>query len=683
MRPALATDYTSQANGNWDDPTTWTPNGVPTYGNNDNAYISNNVAVDDSESAGYIGINADILTVQGSGNLSSFETVLAADGTLEISTGGTFSTTMISNGGTVNLGDTVDFDAPIFMLNGSLRVEVDSAASATLSGAINDYGLGGFGSILKTGSGTLVLSASNSYSGGTEVAGGTLIAENSNALGSGAVTVDPGASLQLTGGITVSNAITISGTGVNGEGAIFSADYGNINYVSGTVTLAGDASIACQSSYVGQLFVTGEIDLGAHQLSITGSQENAAVILQDEITGSGGVVIQPGATVVMQGSSADTYTGTTTVQADGRLLLFKSANTTAISGDLIDAGLVSDQNTGQLAANTVITLVGSGVFDFFESGTTETVAGLVSSSGAAQVQGADSFGFQSDTNTLVLAGSGDYDYAGSIVDGPYYFEVPSTMTIVKQGSGSEEFDNSNTYSGGTTLTAGTLIAGNTSAFGTGLLQVNGGTLRMGNNNHALTVGSYAQTGGTLYLQVIGSGQGATADQLHVTNSTASQVALGGNLTVNLSNFTNPIPHGTPVTYTFDLLDTDAGYIGRFDNLNVINPVGGLSASLDYTADDVLLQLIEQANIFSARGLTPNQRSIVGSINAAVTGGNLVPRLTALVNALTPYSNDPTALGAALDQLSPQAFGQFTSATAFNNASFETQAMDALFGNPSR
>ena len=142
-------------------------------------------------------------------------------------------------------------------------------------------------------------------------------------------------------------------------------------------------------------------------------------------------------------------------------------------------------------------------------------------------------------DTLALVGTGTYVYAGLITDNQDAMGSEASMTVVKQGSGSQEFDDANSYSGGTTLTAGTLIAGNASAFGTGPLQVNGGTLTVGNGNHAISVNNYAQTAGTLYLTVTGSGQAATADQLHVTNTLGSPATLGGNLTVNLAGFTVP------------------------------------------------------------------------------------------------------------------------------------------------
>ncbi|EBW6411379.1 hypothetical protein DPZ45_24310, partial [Salmonella enterica subsp. enterica serovar Agona] len=48
--------------------------------------------------------------------------------------------------------------------------------------------IGGTGSVVKSGDKTLTLSGSNTYTGGTTISGGTLVASNVEALGSGDVT---------------------------------------------------------------------------------------------------------------------------------------------------------------------------------------------------------------------------------------------------------------------------------------------------------------------------------------------------------------------------------------------------------------------------------------------------------------------------------------------------------------
>ncbi|HEV3271036.1 MAG TPA: autotransporter domain-containing protein [Candidatus Methylacidiphilales bacterium] len=548
------------------------------------------------------------------------------------------------------------------VLMGDTTLEVDNTDSATQSGVISQSG-GSYG-ITKTGTGTLALTNANTYSGGTTISAGTLQAESNTALGTGAVTVSSGGSLQLNGGVNLANTITISGTGAGGAGAIFSNDSLPNNQVSGNVTLTADASVNNVSSpYL--LLVSGTVALGANDLTLGGGGN---VQLSGQVTGTGGLTVAPNTIGFLTGSTANTYTGLTTVSAGAVLNIAKTSGP-AMAGNLDISGTVEDYISGQLPTTAVVTLSGNGLFNFRNQGTTETIAGLNGTSGTEITPYINGGG-----NTLSIAGSGDYSFAGEIDNKSPAGSGSSSVALNMIGTGEQVLSGNNNYSGGTTVGAGTLVVGNANALGTGLVQVNGGTLTVGNGNHTISVDSYAQTAGTLYLNVTGNGQAATADLLDVTNSTKSQAVLGGNLTVDLANFIVPSTPGPGKTYTFTLVDTTAGYNGAFASLTPVSLEGGLTASLDYATipDDVLLNIIQAASFFPLTGLTPNQQAIGGNLNNTITSGGTSPLIVALGNA---FAANPGALGTFLDQLSPQAFGQFTSTVAFNNASFATEEKD--------
>ncbi|EBS5275277.1 ShdA, partial [Salmonella enterica subsp. enterica serovar Agona] len=85
----------------------------------------------------------------------------------------------------------------------------DNATLELNTGGDFDNAIGGTGSVVKSGDKTLTLSGANSYTGGTTISGGTLVASNVEALGTGDVTDD--ATLELnTGGDFINN---IGGTG--------------------------------------------------------------------------------------------------------------------------------------------------------------------------------------------------------------------------------------------------------------------------------------------------------------------------------------------------------------------------------------------------------------------------------------------------------------------------------------
>ncbi|ECQ6566662.1 AIDA autotransporter, partial [Salmonella enterica subsp. enterica] len=85
----------------------------------------------------------------------------------------------------------------------------DNATLELNTGGDFDNNIGGTGSVVKSGDKTLTLSGANSYTGGTTISGGTLVATNVEALGSGDVTDN--AVLELNTGGTFDNVISGSG----------------------------------------------------------------------------------------------------------------------------------------------------------------------------------------------------------------------------------------------------------------------------------------------------------------------------------------------------------------------------------------------------------------------------------------------------------------------------------------
>jgi autotransporter-associated beta strand protein len=69
----------------------------------------------------------------------------------------------------------------------------------------------GAGSMAKAGAGRLLLSGSNTYSGGTTINAGTLVAASDTALGTGNVTIASGATLRLAAGTTIANSLSLAG----------------------------------------------------------------------------------------------------------------------------------------------------------------------------------------------------------------------------------------------------------------------------------------------------------------------------------------------------------------------------------------------------------------------------------------------------------------------------------------
>jgi fibronectin-binding autotransporter adhesin len=112
-----------------------------------------------------------------------------------------------------SVSDAGNISARIALRNSSsVAVNVTIAVNGTntsgdlvISGQVFDSG-----GVIKTGAGVLVLSASNTYTGGTTINAGTLKAGNANAFGTGTITVNSGATLNK-GGFTLPNTIVNNG----------------------------------------------------------------------------------------------------------------------------------------------------------------------------------------------------------------------------------------------------------------------------------------------------------------------------------------------------------------------------------------------------------------------------------------------------------------------------------------
>ena len=150
--------------------------------------------------------------------------------------------------------------------------------SSTISGTI---GLGT--GTLTTNNGTVTLMTSNSSSGSTTVNSGILNIRNNTSLGTGSVSVLNGATLQLQGGISVANQLTLYGVGNGSLGSLRSMSgdniyNGNITLSTNTVRINTDANI---------LTINGNISGGSIPLYVGGAGNT---IMNGVLSGGGGSI---------------------------------------------------------------------------------------------------------------------------------------------------------------------------------------------------------------------------------------------------------------------------------------------------------------------------------------------------------------------------------------------------------
>jgi autotransporter-associated beta strand protein len=239
-------------------------------------------------------------------------------------------------GGTVTIDGTQSFEALQFTGNGYTLVAGTGGlatpgpggstlfASTGVSARI-DAPISGNGSIVKMGGGTIILGGNNLYTGGTDLQMGTLGVASNTALGTGALMMANGTTLQAAApGLMLTNAIGIAseGTGTidtNGNnltlaGAITGGAVAKTGL--GTLTLAG------VNNFGGGLTISAGTVTGAVSGLGTGNiLNNAALIINQPVDATLAQVISGTGTLTKTGiavltlSGVNPLTGPTTVNA--------------------------------------------------------------------------------------------------------------------------------------------------------------------------------------------------------------------------------------------------------------------------------------------------------------------------------------------------------------------------------
>lgn len=402
------------------------------------------------------------------------------------------------------------------------RVSVDDASLAgTYTLTINGSGSGGVNFLITIGDvngvsdatrlfalqinstgGNTTISSGNTFTGGTTLTQGNLLLGNNTALGTG--------SLALNGGKISSNA-----------GA---RDPANNTTIGGNVTL-GDAVNTSRLTFA------GTIGLGGDTRTLTTESD----VVFSNIVSNGGITKTGTGQLTLTGGSANTYSGTTTVN-DGTLLLAKTAGVNAIAGGLtIGDGTNNDTvNLGasdQIADAAVVNMIGtaSGQRGNFQLlGFNETIGGL---SGGGQVQNASS----TADSVLTLNVANATTQTSSAVLRNTGGSTTGSLSIVKTGGGTQILDGNMTYTGATTVSAGSLIVNGNQSAATGVLTVSSGA----------TLGGSGTIGGATTISGIHSPGNSPGVQTFASNLTYS-----GTPTVEWELTGNTTTQGSP-TRVFD------------------------------------------------------------------------------------------------------------------------------------
>ena len=123
-------------------------------------------------------------------------------------------------------------------------VNIDGAGGVTISSIISESVAGNKLTKGGAGTGVLLLSGANTYTGATTVSTGTLRAGNALAFGTvaGGVSITSGAVVDLNGQAIGAEAFTLNGTGISSGGALTNSS-ATAASLSGTINLASNSSV--------------------------------------------------------------------------------------------------------------------------------------------------------------------------------------------------------------------------------------------------------------------------------------------------------------------------------------------------------------------------------------------------------------------------------------------------------
>lgn len=374
--------------------------------------------------------------------------------------------------GTIVYGQSNNDSPTTFTIGGS-------GQDCMFSGAIRNgtFGPASITSVTKTGAGTLTLAGTSNYTGATRVNEGTL--RVTGALGATAVTVADGASLTGSGTIGGSVVVETGGnisSGSGGAGTLAMSGGLTLNGtpltfdLSNTTTPGGGVNdlytIGGALTLNGTIVVTpnllnGPLATGTYTLIGGGSStvNNATFVWGGPPNGGRQSVAFDAST---PGTLKLVVTGTPSVS----LVWTGTPGSTWDSGDPVNPAIGAANWRNGTAADRFVK------YDAVTFDDTLTNGGVVLSGGVEPASVT-----VNNTSKAVAINSN----AGSI---------NGAASLVKSGTGTLTLDGANTYSGGTTLNAGTIQLAsdnaNTNAFGSGPITLKGGTLVMYSNFNATT-----------------------------------------------------------------------------------------------------------------------------------------------------------------------------------------------------
>ncbi|EBV2405526.1 fibronectin-binding autotransporter adhesin ShdA [Salmonella enterica subsp. enterica serovar Agama] len=465
------------------------------------------------------------------------------------------------SGGTTISGGTLTADHADSLGSG----DIDNSGVLKVGEGELENTLFGSGSLVKTGTGELTLSGDNTYSGGTTIDDGVLIADHADSLGTGAVANNgvlqvgegelkntlsgTGSLVKIgTGELTLSGDNTYSSGTTIDDGVLIAA---NVNALSGgdvdnSGTLMLDANGAFELANItthtgATTALAAGSTLGASQLTQEdgstlsidlGAATDDAVITADSVT-LGGTLNVTGIGSVTDSWTPEAYTYT---------LIDSDSAITSDFDDLTIAGMNRED------------------VDFL------TIDGKVDETDNTHYDLTASLSWYADRDNATTDAHGTFtlsDPDGSFNVAATLTDVDDTLdpgsrwdgkSLTKEGAGTLFLSGDNDYSGGTTINEGTLVAASTTALGTGLID-NNATLVLDADGEVSAVGGITTHSGATTQLALGTSLDLGDSAFIQEDSSTLNVELN-------SDSVQPLITGGSATLGGDLVVSDASLQAR-------------------------------------------------------------------------------------------------------------------------
>ncbi len=424
----------------------------------------------------------------------------------------TLSGTGISSGGAlINSSGTAASDSGTLAL--AAASSIGGSGDITLSGVVSGTGL-----LTKVGTDTLTLSGANSNSGGVTVSAGKVVVTSTGTLGTGGtLTLNNASILDLQG-----SALTVGALAMNNTSSITNSSGTGSLTVSGTSTLASTQSTGV--STLGTQTYTGAVTLGA---ATALAATNSGVLFSSTINGAYGLTVNAGSASTTFNGIVGASTALASLSVPGNTTLGSGATGITTSGVQNFGGNLAmgaaTTLTSPVAGNSISGVL-SGAFRFTYAGTLNgvlTLAGTNTYSGGTSVTGGmlklDTSATLSSTGDVTVGTAGSstasFDLNGHSISNLLYLNgygtggsggtvgaltnsgaaatasgtlalntasfiggsgditltgvISGTGLLTKVGADTLTLRGSNTYTGATTVSAGTLQLGSAGTLGSG------------------------------------------------------------------------------------------------------------------------------------------------------------------------------------------------------------------------